>query len=246
MLKSLFISPAFDFHREEMLANVQWALERHEWEYSVTIVPLVILIYGGWRLLRRMRVKDMALKLNWKQTLQIGAVTASLILPLAINTYAPGWNTFLKQLPLIKSTSSLIRWFIIYIPVVILAAALTFDKIAVSSKYQAVIVVISLAAVVALNTLTGRDFYLERNYDFADIITSYYAVKTGIRVPRIKNIGVYVDSKGRLKMLIKKNNLLTQDASQMYCYEPMFGYRLEDFPVKTLHPGPVLEEKGGA
>ena len=34
-------------------------------------------------------------------------------------------------------------------------------------------------------------------------------------------------------------------ASQMLCYEPLFGYRLEEFPLKTLHPGPALEAKDG-
>ncbi len=38
---------------------------------------------------------------------------------------------------------------------------------------------------------------------------------------------------------------LIHGASQLFCYEPMFGYRLEAFPVKTLHPGPVLEENNG-
>jgi hypothetical protein len=36
-----------------------------------------------------------------------------------------------------------------------------------------------------------------------------------------------------------RNDVLTQGRSQLLCYEPLFGYRLEKFPVKTLRPGPV-------
>lgn len=245
LLKSLFISPAFDPDRMEMITNAQWIIERHEWEYSVTIVPLIIILYGGWNIFRRIQVKDFILKFNWKRYLQISSIAALLILPVVMNTYSTGWTAFLKQLPLIKSSSILIRWFVIYIPIVILAAALMFDKIVVSSKYRLRIVFVCLVAVAAINALTDRNLYLQRNYDPEEIITSYHRVKAGLWTPEIKAIGVYVDKKGQVKTPINKNNMLVHGLSQLYCYEPMFGYRLEDFPVKNLHPGAVLEEKEG-
>lgn len=244
-LRSLFISPAFDPDRIKMLTNVQWSLQRHEWEYSVTIIPLLIMLFAGWSIFRRMQLKDLVLKLNWKQCFQIGAIAALLVLPVAVNTYASGWNAFLKQLPLIKSSSNLIRWFVIYIPIVILAAALMFDKMAVPSQYQLSIAVFSLAAVMVLNVFIDRDFYQEQKYDPQEIIDSYFRVKNGLWRPEIKDIGVYFDRKGRMKMPMSRNNMLIHGASQLFCYEPMFGYRLEAFPVKTLHPGPVLEENNG-
>lgn len=244
-LRSLFISPAFDPDRIEMLTNVQWSLQRHEWEYSVTIIPLLIILFAGWSIFRRMQLKDLVLKLNWKQYFQIGAIAALLVLPVAVNTYASGWNAILKQLPLIKSSSNLIRWFVIYIPIVILAVTLMFDKMAVPSQYQLSIAVFSLAAVVVLNVFIDRNFYQEQKYDPQEVIDSYFRVKTGLWRPEIKNIGVYFDKKGRMKMPLGRNNMLIHGTSQLFCYEPMFGYRLEAFPVKTLHPGPVLEENNG-
>jgi hypothetical protein len=244
-LKSLFISPAFDPDRMKMLTNAQWTIEQHEWEYSVTIIPLLIIVYGGLKILRQLQIKECILKSNWKQYLQIAAIAALLILPLAVNTYSPAWNAFLKKIPLIKSASSLIRWFIIYIPVVIITTTLIFEKITISTKYQMITVIISLTAVVAINAVTDRNHYLKRNYDPKEIVRSYYQVKAGLLAPNIKAIGINVDEKGQLQLLIKRNNMLVYGASQLYCYEALFGYRLEDFPVKTLHPGPVLEEKGG-
>ena len=38
---------------------------------------------------------------------------------------------------------------------------------------------------------------------------------------------------------------MTQGNSSLYCYNPAFGYGLEKFPVKDLHPGPVREVRDG-
>lgn len=243
--KSLFISPAFDSDRMEMLTNLQWALERHEWEYSVSIVPLLIILCGSLSIFRQIQAKPVNLKLNWKQWLQINAIAMLLIVPVAINTYSPGWNAILKQLPLIKSSSNVVRWFIIYIPTIILISTLMLEKIAVSPKSKLGIAVISMAAVVALNASTDRNFYLQRSYDPEEILKSYYQVKAGRWTPGIKAIGINVDNKGQMNVLIKRNNMLVHGASQMYCYEALFGYQLEDFPAKSLHPGPVMAEQEG-
>jgi hypothetical protein len=245
MLKSLFISPAFDPGRIEKLTNIQWHLGRHEWEYSVTFIPLTIMLYGVWKILQQMEKKDLWLKVSSIRWLSVGAISALLILPIALNTFSPEWNTFLKQLPLLKNSSSLIRWFIIYIPIVILAATLILENIPISSEYQLGIIVISIASIVALNALTERDFYHRQNYDPKEIIKTYNRVKAGLWIPEIKNIGVYLDKNGQTIMPLYRNNMLVHGASQLLCYEPLFGYQLEDFPIKTLHPGPALEEKKG-
>ncbi len=245
MLKSLFISPAFDPCRIEKLTNVQWHLGRHEWEYSVTFIPLIIMLYGGWKILQQIEKKDLGLKLSRIQWLSVAAITALLILPVALNTFSPGWNTFLKQLPLLKNLSNLIRWVIIYIPIVILATTLILEKIAISSKYKLGIIVISMAAVIALNALTERNFYHSQNYDPEEIIKTYNLVKEGLWMPEITNIGVYLNKNGQTVMPLFRNNMLIHGASQLLCYEPLFGYRLEDFPIKSLHPGPAMEENKG-
>ncbi len=243
VLKSLFISPAIDPGRMEMLTNTQWLVDRHEWEYSVTIIPVAIMLYGGWKLLSRKKKGGCSLGLSWPVWLHAGAIAAFLILPVALNTYSPTWNAFLKQLPLIKSASSLIRWFIIYIPVVVLITALTVEKTPVLRKYQLSVVIVSVIAVVALNGLANREFYHRQNYDPTDVVKAYREVKSGLWTPRIKDISVYTNRSGEWIMPGFRNNMLIMGASQMLCYEPMFGYRLEAFPVKTLHPGPALEEK---
>ena len=244
MLKSLFISPAFDPNRIELLTNLQWHLERHEWEYSVTFVPLFLLLLGIWNIYPKTK-KGISCWFNSSQWLQIGALGMLLIIPVAVNTYSPAWTVFLKQIPLIKSSSSLIRWFVIYIPIVILLSILVVEKTAFLHKHKLSIAIIGMIAVVATNALTERDFYHSQNYDPGGIIKTYNLVKEGLWVPEIKNIGVYLNKNGQTTMPLFRNDMLIHGASQCLCYEALFGYRLEDFPIKTLHPGPALEENEG-
>ena len=38
-----------------------------------------------------------------------------LLIPVALNYYAPEWHSVLKRTPFIRSNSTLLRWFAIYI-----------------------------------------------------------------------------------------------------------------------------------
>ena len=42
-----------------------------------------------------------------------------------------------------------------------------------------------------------------------------------------------------------RNDVLVQGGSQLLCYEPLFGYALEKFPIGTLRPGSVLAVRAG-
>jgi hypothetical protein len=202
-------------------------------------------VYGGCKILRQMKNKPSSFKLRPLQWLVVLATGTLLFLPLAMNTYSPSWNAFLKQLPLIKNSSNLIRWFMLYIPVVILIAALMLDRITESSKSKVAVLVISILTVIALNIFTDHDFYRYPVYDPQEITSSYYKVKSGVWAPKIKFIGVWLDEKGQATVPGFRNDLLARGVSQLYCYEPIFGYGRELLPQKSLHPGPVMEEKEG-
>jgi len=59
-------------------------------------------------------------------------------------------------------------------------------------------------------------------------------------VPEITAIGAFTDCSGRVALPLFRNDLLVKGASQLRCYEPLLGYRLEWFPKRQLHPGPIL------
>jgi hypothetical protein len=238
-LHSLFIAPAFAL-AHETLVNVQWGLDRHEFEFGVTFVPLVWLCGGSIAMLTRLQHRGMpclSLRQHWLRMALIGGL---LLLPICLNYYTPPWNAILKHLPILKNSTSLVRWISLYIPVVILLTALAGAALLRSPTSHASAVVASLATVVLLNIFTDRQFYHNQSYDPRQIVTAYYDVQRQNRSPEITHIAMYTDQTGRGIMPQGRNDVLAQGGSQLLCYEPLFGYALEKFPIRTLRPGSIF------
>jgi hypothetical protein len=246
IFKSLFSSPAFDAARIGDLVNQEIYLDRHEWEYSLTIVPLLIIIWAlikfGLSIKKREINKDLAL--IKRHSLRFIMLAILLIIPVALNTYSPSWNALLKQIPIIKSASSLIRWYILYIPFICLITSLVIERM-VRPKIKWPIVIAGMLIVVGFNTFTDHEFYHNQAYDPQDIQNSYTDLKNGSWTPEIKYIVLCVNEEGQIIRPADSNDTLIDNGSQLICYEPLLGYRLEHFPIKTLHPGPVLDENQG-
>jgi hypothetical protein len=244
IFRALFIAPAHELAMNTFV-NVQWVLERHELEYGVTFVPLLILFIGTVTALRHWTLLHVWRQLDCRQWLRIVAIAGLLLLPLLLNYYTPAWNTFLKQVPILKNSTSLVRWISLYIPVVIVLAALTLEKTACLRPSQPYVMVLSLAVTVFLNSMTDRDYYHAQSYDPQEVVQASLRVQRREWSPVMSHIAVFTNSAGQLIMPAARNDVLTQGNSQLLCYEPLFGYRLEAFPRQTLHPGPVIEASNG-
>lgn len=146
---------------------------------------------------------------------------------------------------MIKNSSNLIRWFIIYIPFVILMAALAVEKTTFLRRHQLIVMAVSIITVICLKGFDNRDFYNRQTYSPDEIVNSYYKVKEGLWTPKIEAVGVYLDKDRQAIKPLYRNNLLIHGLSQMLCYEPLFGYQLEYFPIRALHLGSVMEENQG-
>ena len=170
---------------------------------------------------------------------------AVLVFPLAINYYTPSWNAFLKQLPILGSSSSLIRWISVYIPVVIVVATLTVERVDTLHRHRLLLCVLGVAGVVVLGLSADRSFYEAEDYDPALMVSAFGRARAGTWEPRISYVGRSRDAEGRTHVMGGRNESLAFGTSQLRCYEPLFGYRLEDFPVRALHEGSVLDETEG-
>jgi hypothetical protein len=243
-LRSLIISPGFDGERSEAMVNLKWALNRPEWEYSVTFVPFVLLMVWFLSCLKNNAWRA-CLESSPKQKMQLVGIFCLCFLPLALNTYSPEWSNLLKQIPLLKTSSVLVRWFALYIPIVILLGMLAMQRTPFLYNNRVPIVVLGMMALAVLNLGVQREYYRSQRYVPEEVVEAYKAIKAGDKTPHIKSIGVYYDDENRMRMPLHRNNMLVRGKSQLLCYEPLFGYRLEHFPRKSLSPGPVLKSAEG-
>ena len=241
---SVFISPVdIEQRSNAVLENVQWAGGRVDLEYGVTLVPLLIMLAGLGVEIWRLANGKTTLALKPSRVILLALVGVVLFIPILLNAYSPAWNPILKQIPVLQSSSTLVRWFIIFIPFFALVPALVFQRI--SGRFQTSAAIVGVAVVVALNLAQDRRSYALEPYDPDTVINAYREIRGRRAIPDIHHVGVYLGADGRVLFTDNRNDLLTQGISQMLCYNPVFGYRLEKFPIRDLHPGPVREIGAG-
>ena len=218
------------------MSNLQWMLSRHEWEFGVTFVPILI-IAASW--LTRLRVGGSPqAKHSPRSHIALLLLLFILTIPLAVNIYTPEWNAILKQTPLIKSSSGLIRWWLIYIPIVIIYSAIELDRLTLITKYRPWIVAGFSVAIVVVNLTQDSLYYDTQGYDPRVVSEAYAKYKQSGGDPAIHSIGTS-------ESMLQRNDTLVAGISQLYCYNPSFGYRLESLPLKTLHAGNIFDQTDG-
>jgi len=251
-LKVLFFpQPNIDLETAPRLANLQWALGRHEFEYGVGVAAFALLLwwviaiapglYGD--VARAARIQQKRAGEFWLLILILGLLLA---VPFVLNFYTPEWNAILKQLPIIKSSSNLVRWFALLIPVVTVACGLIFNRI--EPAQQARLALMLVLVVLISNFTTDDRTYHEENYRQEAIQAGIAALAQGRGVPPVTMVlGDLIDpTTGKLRGISAfPNDQLVVGYSPLVCYNPLFGYRLEHFPVKSLHDGSPTEAQDG-
>jgi hypothetical protein len=104
---------------------------------------------------------------------------------------------------------------------------------------------IGIGLMLAWNFHIDRSYYANQGYSATTIETAYAEAAGTRSVPPIHAISAHVDASGRVALPGNRNDDLVKGYSQLACYQPLFGYRLERFPVETLHPGPALDAADG-
>ena len=218
---------------------------QHEVEYSITFIPLLIIIFYALFLSRKLIKTAILSKISWHKKRMMILFASLLIMPVILNIYTPEWNEFLKNLPYIKSSSALLRWIAIDIPLVVLISALALNIIKNQNLRNAVVIT-CIAGVIFINTLQDRDWYHEQLYSPDGIISAYNASTQNGKPPEIKYIGAYLMENNKFDPdVINRNDVFIKGVSQLACNEPIFGYKLERFPFGDIDTGEVLDTRNG-
>jgi hypothetical protein len=252
VVQALFVSPPSDASR--VVTNSPWSFDRHEWEYGVSLGPLLLVAMAV--LLSRIAIKSeggtiVLSYVLWRhgfavpgqfRVLMVAALSILLAVPIALNWYEPAWNGFLKSLPFLGNSSSLLRFFSSYIPIAIVVACLAFDRLlprgSAPRALRLSLAAIALGVMVVQNVATDRDYYANQSYRIGPIDAEQARVRATGRVPMIEKVG------DRVNQALAPNDAMIEGISQRACYQPLFGYRLERFPAEPLNVGPVISLVG--
>jgi hypothetical protein len=219
------------------LTNRGFELQQHEWEYGIGSLAALLIVAGILTLVVAWTAKADRARRFARVAPIVAAFLVVLALPVALNWYTPGWNAFLKRVPLLESSSTLLRWFVLYIPLAALFAGLAVDRLARMAVRPLLLLAVVLS-VVGLNAFSDKRFYLLQPYDAHAITAAWRSVAYGGGVPPVTAL-VRADAAAVLSHT--ENNALAHGQSQLDCHQPMFGYKLEHFDAANLHSGPVSD-----
>ena len=177
------------------------------------------------------------------------ALAALLLVPVALNLYVPWWNAVLKSLPFFGSSSTLLRWCCAYILPAILGGALSLDALARGNKlYARLLAAGGVALMLATTAFSNHEKYgpaMLGMYDANPLQAAWQRAHDAGTIPAISDVTTLRDENNQLAMAPERQNGLVQGYSTLFCYEPLFGYRLERFPFGKIRVGPTLESHDG-
>lgn len=236
--KSLFIAAE---NNTALLTNIRWNFNRHEFEFGITLVPLIV--FSLWTILL----------LTGKITIPRKTISCIpyfvfiiiiLAVPVFLNFFTPEWNGFLKKVPMIRSSSSLFRWYLIYIPFLLVLSGLAFNYLDSSKRSTQIIAGLMLAYLVVSNVKTDKTYYYLQEYDPQIVVQNYSFISAENKIPRIRDIGYgYIYEKNKVA---RGNEIFTKGISKLNCDQPLFGYKHEFLPQKeNLEAGPIGKTVNG-
>ena len=224
-IKSIFFSAYTWVDTNRIFTNLQWTIQRHELELSLSFIPLALMLWG---LANCFRGK---LKINKKQCLFLLSLLIICLVPLAINFYTPGWNLLLKQIPIIKNSAMLVRWYAIYIPLVVICAAVVIDKL----KFNRYLVPGLILLLLFVKAYEDKTYYAQQGYNPQLAVYAHQQVMQTHTVPAIAEISsaTSITTAEGTKMN-GRDEIMAFGLSQINCHESLFGYRHEEFKQKEL------------
>ena len=241
---------------EQWLVNAQWSLLPHEWAFGFTVVPILALTRA--RALARGAKSESELPdpsttkadragLLTTTAILIG-IAVILLIPIAIQFYTPTLNAWYKSMPLIGATVAPMRWLIIYLPFIPIATALLAQRSLNGRQDRATHLVAGLMMVLIGLTLAEFRLYFDApTYRPDKVLAGYQQLATGgTKNHRLQSIGMMTDPiTGETISDGRRNDIVVDGISQMGCYNPSFGYRLEKLPPGGMIIGDVLLERDG-
>jgi hypothetical protein len=223
------------------VVNTMWQIGVHEWDYGMSPLPLALCAIALGVLIVRWALGGDPPTFSFGTAVASLALLVAIAIPLALNWYQPQWNAFLKSLPFFKSSSVMLRWFCAYVPVIAVLAGLAMETIVRALPHYLAPPAAALAvlALLAWVLTLDRSYYGAQQYAIAPIEEAAAKARASRSIVPITQVNA-ADPDAP----VTRNDNPARGISEAACYQPAFGYRLEQMPVKQLTAGPALMARG--
>jgi len=195
---------------------------RHELEFGVGLAPFMLIIMGMRVVADRIGLRPLLRRIGLRQGIELAALGLLIAVPFWLNYGGPAKAAWLKSLPYIGDNVVLVRWFYVYLLPLSVGAGLLLDFVFPTARERLRAAMIGIVLTVAPVLLADRAYYGNQPYDPATILAADRDLGRTGTVPPIT--GIDPDQAGQ------RDDGIAAGDSAYPCYEPIFGYALENFP----------------
>lgn len=247
LFEMLFFSPN-DIERIYLagILNLGVSQQRHELEYGISLVPLLLLacslLVAVWKWLH---VDQWGFaRRSWYEWLLIGLIAVILLFPIIYTTHLSGLLPLIKKTPLINATTSPQRIYFIFVVLLPLFSVLAISRV-IPHRWIWAVAIASLGIVVLSTAWKDREFYHAQTYDPKPVQEAHQGLQNGQQLPPVERIGILGDGMGNFAHdQMVEANLFLKGVQHMGCYIPGYSSVPAEY-VGTLHPGSIWDETDG-
>lgn len=249
LVQMLFIAPdGIEQIYRDRIVNLSIAQQRHELEFGIGIVPLVVLAVFFLKLLTRWLKSDTwwAFRPTGIQSSLLVLLIGILAVPVIYTTNFPALLPIIKSTPIINATTSPQRSYLVFVVLLPIFSSLAFQSLSGGRRYAHALAVFLLALVVVQTASKDRSFYHNQPYDPLPVLQAHQVLReTRQPLPPIETINILVDPAGNfLHDQMAEANLFLKGIQHLGCYIPFYN----SVPIELLgklHPGSIWDEENG-
>tara|TARA_B100001123_G_C15321754_1_gene1028170 strand:+ start:50 stop:1858 length:1809 start_codon:yes stop_codon:yes gene_type:complete len=222
---SFFLSPREQHFNENISSMFPFGV--HEMEYGVSLVPIVLLLF-------LFLLNKNLFRLKYYNIRFIILLIIIFFIPILLNVNFLDQNQLIKKIPILKSSWVQFRWMAVYILPIIIISGLVIENLKFDSKNKNYLAIFLIFILLFQNLTRDKSWHLnDQKYNMKNATTFYLNLKKGI-APKIIGPAILMDKSGSPKIISNKNDMFFHSLSPLACYQPIFGYGLEQLNAKKI------------
>ena len=230
-----------------LLTNRRYFVGLHELDYSISPVALILIVIGGYYLIKKLFSGGMAKSPGLAQGAAMASVLAISLIPPALIYDSPAISSLVKSLPVLKHSTGHLRWIAIYIPMGVILAAMAIEKVDFLARRKLFIVIAGVPLFIFFSMAKSWEYYLHQEFNSRPVIRAYHQARAGEAPFKVSHLGILAEKDGEL--ITRPHSgvavMFAEGISPIWSYDPIFGYKQRKLGDGGLVPGPVMEQTDG-
>jgi len=222
---SFFLKPNEKYFNDNI--SSMFPLGVHEIEYSVSIVPLILLFFIFF-------LKRKIFQFNYYNFQFFILLVLISLIPILFNVNFLNQFQLIEKIPLLNSTWVQVRWMSIYILPIIILSGFIIENLNINISKKKYLAISMIFLLFIQNITKDKSWHFEDSrYSLKNAADFSLKMKTG-KLAEIVGPAVLMDKSGSIKRITGRNDMFFFSYSPLNCYHGIFGYGLEALNAKKI------------